>query len=54
MATKIPVAQTRMFQNVFVCRGCNKKIRTQMVRILAGKIKCQKCAGHIFRPVRKK
>jgi Zn finger protein HypA/HybF involved in hydrogenase expression len=54
MATKISVAQTRMFQNVFVCRDCNKKIRTQTVRILAGKIKCPKCSGHAFRPVRKK
>lgn len=54
MATKIPIAQNRMFQNVFICRDCNKKIRTQMVRVLAGKIKCSRCSGHAFRPVKKK
>jgi len=54
MATKILIAQKRMFHNVFVCKVCGKKIRTQMMRILAGKIKCPRCTGHAFRPVRKK
>ncbi len=54
MAAKLPVAQTRMFSNVFVCRDCNKKIRTQAVRVIAGKIKCPRCSGHTFRPIRKK
>ncbi|MEI6850137.1 MAG: hypothetical protein WCK29_03790 [archaeon] len=54
MATKLPIAQTRMFHNVFVCRDCNKKIRTQAVRVIAKKVKCPKCGSHIFRPVRKK
>jgi hypothetical protein len=54
MATKIPVAQNRLFGGVFICRNCNKKVRTQAVRILAGKITCPKCNGRVFRPVRKK
>ena len=54
MATKLPVAQKRMFANVFVCRNCNKKIRTQAVRVIAKKIKCSRCNGHTFRPIRKK
>ncbi|MCX8159034.1 MAG: hypothetical protein N3D20_01955 [Candidatus Pacearchaeota archaeon] len=54
MAAKIPIAQTRMFSNVFICRDCNKKIRTQTIRILSGKIKCPRCAGKTFRPIRKK
>lgn len=54
MATKLPVAQKRLFSNVFVCRDCNKKIRTQAVRVIARKIKCVRCGGHTFRPVRKK
>lgn len=54
MGAKIPVAQTRMFHDVFVCRNCNKKIRSQAVRITAGKIQCQKCKSHAFRPVKKK
>lgn len=54
MATKIPVAQKRMFADAFVCKDCNRKIRTQAVRVIAGKIKCPGCHGHAFRPVRKK
>jgi Zn finger protein HypA/HybF involved in hydrogenase expression len=54
MAAKILIAQARMFSNVFVCRDCNKKIRTQTVRILAGKVKCPRCGKHAFRPIKKK
>lgn len=54
MATKIPIAQARLFGNVFVCRDCNHKIRTQAVRVIAKTVSCIKCRGHNFRPVRKK
>lgn len=54
MATKIPIAQKRMFGDVFVCRECNHRVRTQPVRVIAGKIKCIKCGRKHFRPVRKK
>ena len=54
MATKIPVAQKRMFENVYVCKICSKKIRSQPVRIIAGKVKCPRCDGRSFRPIRKK
>ncbi len=54
MAAKIPVAQKRLFADVFVCKDCNKKIRTQAVRVIAKKVKCPKCGSHAFRPVKKK
>lgn len=54
MATKIPTAQKRLFHNVFVCRDCNKKVRTQAVRIIFRKVKCPRCGGKAFRPIRKK
>lgn len=54
MAAKIPVAQTRMFQDVFVCRDCNKKIRTQAVRVINRKVKCPRCDGRTFRPIKRK
>ncbi len=54
MATKLAVPQRRMFEGVFVCKNCNKKIRSQSVRITAGIIKCPKCDGRVFRPKRKK
>ena len=51
---KIPEALRRMFMNVFVCRNCSTKIRAEPRKVLEGKIKCRKCKGHIFRPIRKK
>lgn len=54
MATKIPIAQKRLFGNVFICRDCSHKIRTQATRVIARKVSCPKCKGKVFRAVRKK
>lgn len=54
MATKIPVAQKRLFHNVFVCKNCSRKIRTQAIRVVSKKVKCPKCGSKNFRPIRKK
>lgn len=54
MATKIPVAQKRMFEDVFVCKNCSKKVRSQAVRMTAGKVRCPRCKKNVFRPIRKK
>jgi len=54
MATKIAVAQKRMFQDVFVCKKCSKKIRSQAVRVIAGKVRCPRCQSRAFRAIRKK
>jgi len=54
MAAKIAVAQKRLFNNVFVCKNCSKKIRTQAVRVISKKIRCPRCGSHSFRPIRKK
>ena len=54
MATKIPVAQERLFKNVFVCRDCSTKVRADPGKIIEKKISCRKCGKQHFRPVRKK
>jgi predicted RNA-binding Zn-ribbon protein involved in translation (DUF1610 family) len=54
MAAKLTIPLKRMFGDVFVCKQCNKKIRTQAVRILAGKVTCPRCGNRTFRPKRKK
>ena len=54
MATKIPAAQKRMFQDVFVCKDCSRKIRTQAFRVISRKVSCRKCGGHSFRQIRRK
>lgn len=54
MATKIPVAQERLFKNVFVCRDCSTKVRAEARKIIEKKVRCRKCGKKSFRPVRKK
>ena len=54
MATKIPAAQKRMFQDVFVCKKCNKKIRSRAVKIISGEVRCPRCNSRSFRPIRRK
>lgn len=55
MATKIPIAQKRLFQNVFIDRKTNRKIRADPIRVLAGKVRGRGPKGSKkLRPVRKK
>jgi len=54
MATKIATAQKRLFQDVYVCKNCSKKIRTQAVKVLTGKVKCPRCDARAFRAIKRK
>jgi DNA replicative helicase MCM subunit Mcm2 (Cdc46/Mcm family) len=54
MATKIPAAQNRLYKNAFVCKVCKHKMKVEPLKIIAGKVRCRKCKGTDFRPVRKK
>lgn len=54
MATKIPVTQARLFKNIFVCKNCKTKLRADPRKILEKKVRCRKCLGKAFRPIRKK
>jgi len=51
---KIPEAQARMFKDVFVCKNCQTKIKSNSQKILKGKVRCRKCFKQAFRPLRKK
>ena len=51
---KFPEAQARLYKNVFVCRRCKTKIRSDNMKIIAKKVKCRKCNGKALRAVRKK
>ncbi|MEM4260333.1 MAG: hypothetical protein QXG00_03785 [Candidatus Woesearchaeota archaeon] len=51
---KFPEANARLYKNIFVCRRCKTKMRTSMMRVLAGKVKCRKCNYKALRAVRKK
>lgn len=54
MATKLPAAHTRMFKNIFVCKDCSQKMRTEAIRIIEKKVSCRKCGGKNFRPIKSK
>ena len=51
---KIQEASNRLFKNIFVCKKCQTKIRSEPQKILRGKVKCRKCGKSAFRPLRKK
>lgn len=54
MATKIPEAYNRLVKRIFVCQRCLTKARADSDKILKGKVKCRKCNGTSFRPLKKK
>ncbi len=54
MAEKVPAAQARLLRRVFVCKRCGSKIKTDMLKIMNGKVRCRRCNYQTFRPKRKK
>jgi len=51
---KLAAAQARIFKNIFVCKNCKSKIRTEPIRVINGKTRCRKCKSNKLRPIRKK
>jgi len=51
---KIIEATNRLYKNVFVCKKCQTKMRSDPQKILKGKVKCRKCGKRAFRPLNKK
>ena len=47
---KFPEADNRLYQRVFICRECGAKMRTDLLRIKAGRVKCRKCKRTRLRP----
>lgn len=54
MATKLPAAQQRLFRNMFVCKNCNQKMRSEALKVISKTIKCRNCGKHNFRTLRMK
>ena len=40
---KIEAVTKRVYERVFICMKCNARMRTDTLRIKAGKVKCRKC-----------
>ncbi|MBI4181665.1 MAG: 50S ribosomal protein L40e [Candidatus Aenigmarchaeota archaeon] len=51
--TKFPEAEARIFQRVFVCMRCSSKIRADMPKVRAGKVKCRVCKSKSLRAIHK-
>jgi len=51
---RIPEAQHRLFENVFICKKCKRKIRSDSNRVRNKQVKCRKCQGKSLRAVRLK
>jgi len=54
MGTTIPAAKARLFKNIFVCKNCGQKIRTDALKIMAKSVKCRRCQKKNFRPIKSK
>ncbi len=52
--TKFPEAVARLHRNVFVCKKCKSKIRTEMLKVLQHEVSCRKCGSKAFRPIKSK
>tara|TARA_Y100000310_G_scaffold332594_1_gene408485 strand:+ start:309 stop:485 length:177 start_codon:yes stop_codon:yes gene_type:complete len=46
-------AMERMFKNVYVCKKCKTKKRTNPQRVIERKVKCRRCGSKQFRALRK-
>lgn len=54
MAAPLPeVVKNRLFNRVYVCMKCNAKIKADLAKVKAGKVKCRKCNSKSLR-VKKK
>jgi formylmethanofuran dehydrogenase subunit E len=51
---KIEAAQKRLFRDVFICKNCGSKIRSEARKVAEGKARCRKCKKRSFRQVKKK
>lgn len=50
---RFPEAEGRLFHRVFICMKCGAKIRADLPKVRAGKVKCRKCKFKQLRPIRK-
>ena len=50
---KFPEAEERLFQRVFICMKCGGKIRSDLIKVRQGKVKCRKCKSKRLRQIHK-
>ncbi len=50
---KFPETDARVFQRVFICMKCGAKLKADLIKVRAGKVKCRKCRRKQLRPIHK-
>ncbi len=50
---KFPETEQRVFHRVFICMKCGAKMRADLIKVRAGKVKCRKCRRKQLRPIHK-
>jgi ribosomal protein L40E len=50
---KFPETEQRVFHRVFICMKCGAKMKADLLKVRAGKIKCRKCKRRKLRPIHK-
>jgi ribosomal protein L40E len=50
---KFPEAENRLFHRVFICMKCGVKVKGDLAKVRAGKVKCRKCKSKRLRQIHK-
>ncbi len=50
---KFPEVENRLYNRVFICMKCGARMRTDLIKVRAGKVKCRKCRRKQLRPIKK-
>ncbi|MCL4400769.1 MAG: 50S ribosomal protein L40e [Candidatus Parvarchaeota archaeon] len=49
-----PIADARLFKDIYVCRNCNAKIRISNPKLLRPvQVRCRNCGAKVLRPKHK-
>ena len=53
MAQKFPETEKRVFHRMFICMKCGARMRSDLAKVKAGKVKCRKCRARQLRRIHK-
>lgn len=50
---KFPETEARIYSRMFICMKCGARLRSDLTKVRAGKVKCRKCSKKKLRPIKK-
>lgn len=51
--SKFPETEARLYHRVFICMKCGARMRGDVIKVRAGKVKCRKCKTKQLRQIHK-